>query len=595
MSSVVDILDWLEEKPTLSRHVGAARKLDQLVADDPAALRTLPVAMIRNFTIEPVEPLLKVAAARVGVHTPVTYGSYDPAVDEDLDALLSTRPAVVVVALRLEELAPALTDDFLASAATPGLTDELAAAALDHVLALTDAARAAGAAVFVHAFVQPLEPAGGIADSQDPAGQLALVRRMNLELVQRVAAVDGAYVIDVDHLFAQVGLRETRDERGARTGDAPLSQAALRALADAYARHIRALSGPAAKVVVLDCDNTLWGGVVGEDGIAGIALGETGEGRRFRDLQQRLLDLRRRGVLLAICSKNEEADVLDVLSKHPDCLLSEDDFAAMRVNWDDKATNIESIAKELNLGLGHVVFVDDSPVECEWVKARLPEVRVLQWPQPAGGPQTLEDTGLFDSLLVTEEDRARTQMYKAESLRRDAQAGLADPEDYLRSLNMVATVGLAGGEHLPRLAQLTQRTNQFNLTTRRYDQPALEQLAADDGTRILWLSLADRFGSNGVVGCGIVRRYESNPEEAVVDTFLLSCRVLGRKVESVMANRLAREARDLGATTLVGEYIATERNTQVADLYERLGFVDNRWDLTGADPAVPDWFEVVEP
>jgi FkbH-like protein len=429
-----------------------------------------------------------------------------------------------------------------------------------------------------------------LADTQDAGGQINTVRQMNLAMVDEMRPIDGVHIFDIDHLFAQLGLRDCYDERGGRNGDAPLSQAALRVLADAQARHIRALKGPVAKVVVVDCDNTLWGGVIGEDGMAGIALGETGEGRKFRDFQQNLLDLRRRGAVLALCTKNEEADVLEVFRNHPESVLQESDFAARRINWDDKAENIASIAKELGLGLEHMVFIDDNPVECEWVKVRLPAVRVIQWPGDLGDG-SFEDLALFDSLVVTDEDRARTEMYQAESMRRTARDEVANLDDYLRSLNMEVSVGLARPEHLARLAQLTQRTNQFNLTTRRYDVGAMQEMLDDPRTRVVWLSLRDRFGTNGVVGCGIVRRAG---DAAVIDTFLLSCRVLGRQVESVLVNQLAQHARSMGATVLAGEYIPSQRNAQVGDLYERLGFQDLRWDLTTGDPLVPDWFAVLE-
>jgi FkbH-like protein len=592
------ILAWLDEKPTLSRYVGAARRLDQLHDRYPDGLPSLNVGVVRNFTIEPIEPLLKVAGYRAGLRIQVGYSGYDPAVGVGLAQVVDNNPDVVVLALRLEELTPALTMDFLGTG--PAAAAEIAEGAVEHVVSLAASIRASSrASILVHNFVTPRTPAGGLGDAQDPHGQLNTVRRMNVRLAERVREVDGAHIVDVDHLFANLGLRECDDNRGGRVSDAPLSQSALRVLAEAEVRHMRALRGPAAKCVVVDGDNTLWGGVVGEDGIAGLVLGETGAGRKFRDFQQRLLDLRRRGVVLAICSKNEEADVLEVLRAHPDSVLHEGDFAAMRINWDDKADNIVSIAGELNLSLQHVVFIDDNPVECEWVKTRLPAVRVIQWPGDLEEGATLEDLGLFDSLVVTDEDRWRTEMFKAEVKRRAARDEVASVDDYLRSLKMEATVGVAGPEHLARVAQLTQRTNQFNLTTRRYDVSALDKVLHDPDARVVWLGLSDRFGANGIVGCGIVRRLG---EVAVVDTLLLSCRVLGRHAEKVIVNRLATLAVDMGAAMLVGEYIPSERNAQVADLYTRIGFEGPdaaehgqvwRWKLAAGVPPVPDWFEII--
>jgi FkbH-like protein len=282
--------------------------------------------------------------------------------------------------------------------------------------------------------------------------------------------------------------------------------------------------------------------------------------------------------------------VHEVLRNHPECPLSEDDFAAIRVNWEDKASNIESIAEELNLGLAHFVFLDDNPVELDWVRQRLPDLQVVQWPAP------IDRMGLFDSLVLTDEDRARTEMYRAERQRREARGDVGSMEDYLGSLEMVAVVGLVGPERLARIAQLVQKTNQFNLTVRRHDAAAIEAMCADQGSRVAWLELKDRFGSNGIVGCGIVRNHDG---EAVIDTLLMSCRVIGRGVERVLVNRLAKFARELGADVLVGEYHPADRNGQVADLYPKLGFSGPdqgpwRWSLDSGLPEVPDWFEVVD-
>jgi FkbH-like protein len=561
----LEILARLDEKPTLARTIAAARDLDALSADQ---FEERTVAVVRNFTIEPIEPLLKVAAYRVGLRLDIRYSGYEPASPETFE--VTEGADNVILALRLEEMIDELT---------PSHVDD----AVDHVIALATGIRSrASAQLLVHNFASPMT---SLVDSQDPAGPLNLVRSANVELARRVSQMDGTYILDLDYLFSQVGHRSTADDRGARVGDAPLSQDALRALAEAEVRHIRALSGPVAKCIVLDCDNTLWGGVIGEDGISGIELGG-----QHRELQRTLLDLRRRGILLTIASKNEETDVLQVLRTHPECLLSEDDFAAIRVNWDDKATNIESIAEELNLGLGHFVFLDDNPVECDWVRQQLPDLHVVQWPAP------IDQLGLFDSLVLTDEDRARTEMYRAERQRRAVREEVGTMEDYLGSLEMVAVVGLVGPERLARIAQLVQKTNQFNLTVRRHDAAAIEAMCADPNTRVAWLELRDRFGSNGIVGCGIVRNDDG---EAVIDTLLMSCRVIGREVERVLVNRLAKFAREMGADELVGEYRPADRNGQVADLYPRLGFSGPdqgpwRWSLDSGPPDVPDWFDVVD-
>lgn len=591
-----EIFDWLEEKPSLSRTVAAARRLNALHESDPRLFTHRRAVFVRNFTIEPIEPLLQVAAYRAGIHLEVAYSGYAPA--NEHPEHWSSAPDVFFVVLGLEELAPALTRDFLDRQA--GETQPMFEGVVDHVAGLLTRIRAeSDAAILVHNFALPLAPAAGLADSQDPWGQLSIVRRLNLELVELVSNLDGAHLLDVDHLFSRLGYENCRDERGARISDSPLSQAALRRLADAEVRHLRAISGPAIKCLVVDCDNTLWGGVVGEDGIDGLTLGPTGAGRRYYDLQRRLLDLRRRGVVLAISSKNEEEDVLSVLRTHPDCLLSETDFAAMHVSWDEKASAIEAIAEELNLGLAHIAFIDDNPVECDWVRARLPEVQVLRWPDDLGSGVP-DDLGLFDSLDLSAEDRRRTEMYRADASRRARRRQVSSIDDYLRSLQMVATVGLARAEHLPRLSQLTAKTNQFNLTTRRHDLATLKSFCADPQARLIWMELSDRFGSSGVVGCGVLLVVG---ELATIDTLLLSCRVIGRSAENVMVRRLAELGAQMGTGTLIGEYVPSARNAQVAGFYERLGFVGLpaadgiqrwSWDLDAGLPAVPDWLQIID-
>jgi len=596
--TVAEILAWFDEKPTIARRTQAARRIDGLQDLGTSTLRSLRCVVIRNYTIEPLGAYLTIEAARAGLHLAVGYSSYDPSIEE-LDELLGAAPDLVVLALRLEAMSSALTRDLLAN--EPAAVEALAEAVVDRIDVLVQGVRArCNAMIAVHNFVLPTAVAGGLADTQNPVGRLNVARAMNVHLVAKVRQTGGASVLDVDHLFASLGYQDCYDARGDRTSAAPLSPIALEALATAQLRNLNAARGPLVKCVVVDCDNTLWGGVIGEDGLAGIALGDSGPGRRHQDLQYELVNLRRRGIALAIASKNEVADVIEVLTSHPESVLRPGDFAAMHVNWEDKADNIAAIAAELNISTGHMAFIDDDRFQCEWVAERLPDVRVVHWPDDLEPSGSLEDLAWFDSLVITDEDRQRTTMYRAEAQRRTTRDEAMTPEEYLRSLELVATVGTAADQHLPRVAQLTQRTNQFNLTTRRYDMAELAALSDDPGAAIVWLDLRDRFGSYGMVGCGIVRR---DHDEAVIDTLLVSCRVLGRSAEMVLVDQLARISRAAGATVLVGEYVPSERNGQVADLYDRIGFsvVDTdgarrqwKWDLTAGRPGVPDWIQVIE-
>ncbi len=247
------------------------------------------------------------------------------------------------------------------------------------------------------------------------------------------------------------------------------------------------------------------------------------------------------------------------------------------------------------------MFIDDNPAECAWIKQRLPAVRVVQWPDGIGEGRTVDDLGLFDSLLITQEDRARTDMYRTETKRRVARHSAITLEEYLRSLEIVATIGRTGPQHLARISQLTLRTNQFNLTTRRYGLGELETLIAHPRCEVLWLDLQDRFGTSGIIGCGIL---QSGDRTALIDTLLLSCRVIGRGAEELLVHAMAHLAREMGAAELVGEYIPSKRNAQVKEFYGRVGFEGPEqeaeksvwhWDLARGLPGFPDYLQVIDP
>ena len=400
----------------------------------------------------------------------------------------------------------------------------------------------------------------------------------NALLAAACRGVPGAYVFDYARTVAEHGLRGWHDARLLALARQPWSVAAQIATAAALARTLRAAFVPPAKCLAVDADNTLWGGVIGEDGLGGIALGATYPGNVFQEFQKYLRALKERGVLLALVSKNEEADVLAVLEQHADCVLRAADFAVCRINWEEKSASLRAVAAALNLGLDALVFFDDSPFEREEVRRALPEVTVLEVPSdPLEYIPALEASGVFDQLTFSPEDRQRVGHYRQQAARAEASGAPGSPEEFLTGLEMVATIGGVGPDTLPRVAQLLAKTNQFNLTTRRHTAAQLAQMIAE-GAIALWLRLADRFGDYGLVGAAIAR-----PEGSkwTVDTLLLSCRVLGRGAETAFLAQLADACvRARGGTELVGEYSPTSRNGQVAEFYPRHAFApcsENRW------------------
>lgn len=321
------------------------------------------------------------------------------------------------------------------------------------------------------------------------------------------------------------------------------------------------------KCIVLDLDNTLWGGVLGEDGISGIKIGGDYPGKAFAFFQKLLLQLSKAGVILTVCSKNNEADVLEAWGKNPFMVLKKEHFAAYRINWTDKATNIKELAEELNIGLDSFVFVDDNPTERELIKQMLPMVSVPEFPaQPYELPmffkQLMDD--YFKVYSITDEDKKKTEQYKANAARAQAQNSFADFGAFLESLDIHITIEAANEFNIPRIAQMTQKTNQFNLTTKRYTDSDIKGFLAD-GWKIWCISVADRFGDNGITGCIMINGNE-------IDTFLLSCRILGKGIEKAFIKRVLQELQNDGIMEVRAAYLPTAKNAQVAEFYDRCGF-----------------------
>lgn len=363
-------------------------------------------------------------------------------------------------------------------------------------------------------------------------------------------------------------------------------------------RKLEGLALKRKKCLVLDLDNTLWGGVLGEDGIEGIQIGGDYPGKAFLYWQEALLQLAKSGVILTVCSKNNESDVVELWDRNPYILLKKEAFSAYRINWTDKATNIKELAEELNIGLDSMVFVDDNPAERELVRQTLPMVSVPDFPsQPYQLPeffaQLVQD--YFKVYSITEEDRKKTEQYKANACRVQAQKSFADFDKYLESLDIQITIEKANEFNIPRIAQMTQKTNQFNLTTKRYtDSDVRERVTS--GWNIWCISVADKFGDSGITGCIMVT------DSAQVDSLLLSCRILGKGIEKAFVKTILKFLKEAGLNQLEARYIPTTKNVQVKDFYKRCGFTcveekadgskTYQLDLSSADFTIKDYYHI---
>jgi FkbH-like protein len=370
-------------------------------------------------------------------------------------------------------------------------------------------------------------------------------------------------------------------------------------LASSHAAFMRAVFGPPRKCLVLDLDGTLWGGTLGEEGLSGIKLGHTYPGNAFRRFQQMVLSLHRRGILLAIVSKNNDAEVADVFRAHPDMVLKTEHFSAMRINWRDKADNLLEIAEELNIGVDSLVFFDDSPAECARVRQLLPDVLTIQAPHDVlDYADAVVRSRAFERLTFTAEDRRRGAMYREQAERERAVPEATSLDAFLRGLRMAADIRPVDSFTLPRALELTQKTNQFNLTTRRYSARELAEAMNGHDRAAFSLRLTDRFGDNGIVGLAVVR---GEIDTAVIEALLLSCRIIGRGAETALLSFLAGWARKRCLRSLEGEYIPTPKNAPAADCYARHGFVQvgttatgTKWRLSTIDADVP-WPATIRP
>jgi FkbH-like protein len=410
------------------------------------------------------------------------------------------------------------------------------------------------------------------------SSQSAFARRLN-DAIREAADRAGVDVLAIDDLVQSEGLGAWHDPSLWCSAKQEISPRVAHIYGDAAARIVAARKGRSGKCLVLDLDNTLWGGVIGDDGLDGIVLGQgSARGEGFLQFQEYALAQAQRGIILAVVSKNDEANALLPFESHPDMLLRKKDISCFIANWEDKATNIRRVAQELNIGLDSLVFVDDNPFERELVRRELPMVSVPEVSEnPAEIPGLLAAAGYFEGVAVTAEDLARTESYRANRERADLLGEATDLGSYLQSLEMDLRWGEFDTLNLTRVTQLINKTNQFNLTTRRYSEEEVREVIASPADIGLHFRLLDKFGDNGIIGILIGRGLD---DVLVIDTWLMSCRVLGREVESAMLNVLCESAVAAGHVRIEGRFIPTAKNSMVRDLYDRLGF-----DLIGDEPG----------
>jgi len=534
-------------------------------------LTTTRLALLRSFTVEPAVPLLRASAFCAGIDLTVRIGDFNTYVQELVDKeswLYSFAPAAVILAVRTADIAPDLwgSSGDMSEATIRDAVSRVAGSLQQWVRLFRQNSQAS---LIIHNLEQPIQPSMGLLDAQAAVSQSEAIRKVNCDLRNLASPASGIYVLDYDALVARYGRLRWHDERKWLTARMPIAADQLIHLSDEWLRFLAPLTGKVAKALVADLDNTLWGGIIGEDGMTGIKLGAEYPGAAYQALQRAMLDLSRKGILLAICSKNNPADAMEALQKHPGMLLRPKDFACMRISWNDKAQGLREIAAELNIGIDALAFLDDNPFEREQIRAALPEVTVIDLPdEPMEYAAALRNCPAFERLTLSAEDQQRTAMYAEQRERTQAEQSFQSKEDFYHFLQQEVEIAPVGPATLARIAQLTQKTNQFNLTTRRYSEQQVSEMAAR-GCQILAMRVRDRFGDHGVVGVAIT---SDVGEVCEIDTFLLSCRVIGRTVETALLSYIAAEAAARGRCRLVGRFIPTKKNAPARDFYSEHGF-----------------------
>lgn len=424
--------------------------------------------------------------------------------------------------------------------------------------------------LIVHNFEVPIYSPYGILELKQKFGYIDSVRYMNNKLQDYFYKNSEVFIFDYDSFLNKIGKSNALDRKMDYIADMKLNQNFIPALCDEYMRFIKAVNSLGRKCLILDLDNTLWGGILGEDGFDGIKLDTTAPGNAYVEFQKYLLSLSERGIILAINSNNNYKEVINVIHKHPDMVLRENNFACIKINWENKANNILEIAKELNLGIDSLIYIDDSKQHRQLIRQMLPEVFVLEMPDDVSDyVKVIEELKELDWPNITEEDKMRGMMYSQEMSRRQFRENFKNMDKYLNSLQTKLSIKKADKFSIPRIAQLTQRTNQFNLTTRRYPEQEILNFSKNCKYRVYYVSVSDRFGDSGISGALILKK---DKEIFLIDTFLLSCRVLGRGIEKAVLAFTLKQGKRKGFRFILGRYIPTQKNELVKDFYKNNGF-----------------------
>ena len=571
--------DCLEKLAYLAQHqlgyvetLQLDRALDRLTLEPGSGFATARLAVLASSTVNHLLPAIRVAGLRRRLMIDVHMGAYNQYRQDLLNSASSlhkSAPEFILFSITARDTVAGVP-----LMATGDEANETIARSIDELRLLWRKARETfNATIIQQTFLDISEPVFGSYDRLVPGAPTRVIKQLNDEL-SKAAAQDGAVLLDVARASERDGIDAWFDTGNWLHGKLEIAPEAAVPFGEMVARVVAAQRGLSKKCLVFDLDNTLWGGVIGDDGLEGLVLGEgSAAGEAHLALQRYAKQLKERGVLIAVCSKNDPVIANSAFRDHPEMLLTRSDISAFVANWDDKAENLKAIAAQLNIGLDSLVFVDDNQVERARVRQSLPMVAVPELPKDiAHYVRCLADAGYFEVVAFTSEDRQRTEQYAANTEREALLKLSGSMDDFLRGLEMSVVFGHFRAADLVRVTQLFNKTNQFNTTTRRYTSEEVAKFAAADEGMTLQFRLLDKYGDNGLVSAMILQPDPKQPEVLEIDNWVMSCRVFGRQLEFEALNITVEQARGRGVKALRATYIQTAKNGVISELYPSLGF-----------------------
>ena len=550
----------------LSEYISLSKNIDELKFD-----KKIKVAILSSFTLNGLDETLHVKTSELGIRYQSYLSGYNQYNQEFLDPksnLYDFSPDITFLILDIRNFFGDIHFPYNLSDSERKLLFKEKLEQLKNLISIFE--NNSDSKLIISNFNIPYYSPNGIIESKSEFGFHEMIEEMNKSLRDISKSHNLIYIYNFNNFVSKFGEKNVFDYRQFHVGDIQITYNLIPFLADELMGYIKPIHGKNKKCIVLDLDNTLWGGVIGEDGFDKIELGHTPNGKAFVEFQKELLSLWHKGIILAVNSKNNFDDAIKVIREHPNMILREKHFASMQINWNDKAQNMKVISDELNIGLNSMVFFDDDKLNQERIKQEFPEILTIELPtDPSQFSSLLNDMNDFNILQKTKEDQNRGEMYAQQRERKNLENSISNLDEFLKQLEIKVKIKKADQFLIPRISQLTLKTNQFNLTTKRYQEEDIRKFSTDPNFEVGCAQVLDKFGDNGITGAYIVKK---NKDFWLIDTFLLSCRIMGRGVENAILAEIMKSAKHNGIDEIKAKFIPTEKNKPAENFLSDFGF-----------------------